>query len=130
MEKRAGAIGSVQADILIKKQYHRINFDSRAQMREYLLYYRRSGAEFRRTYTQTQRTIIALTLMCWPKRKIMSRTRPGISDWQIKQVNKQIPCLQKIKRILSQLSGEAKDDAMHYVVAALDINGNVTRRED
>lgn len=117
-------------EVFFKTQPIRINFDNKQQMRDYMLYYRRSGPAFRAEYKPAQRAIIALTLMCWPKRKIMSRSNPQITDWQIKALNKKLPCLMKIKRALARLSESERCDAMSFVYSALDLNGDILRREE
>ena len=106
---------------------YRINFDNRQQMREYLFYYRGCSQEFKRQFDTTKRTIISLNLLGWGREKIMKRSYPRITEYQIRQVYAEIPCIVKLRNIMKQLSGKSKYDAMNLVYKALDINGNISK---
>ena len=109
---------------------YRINFDTKAEFREYRLYCSRSSREFKREFKDSERVIIALTLMGWSQRKIIARSHPHITDWAIRATHRRLGCLAKIKAIIRQAQHQPRCDAMEFVRRTLDINGGVPRTGD
>ena len=103
---------------------YRVNFDNRQQMKEYLEYYKQCNGV---SVESEVKVVVTLYRMGWTRGKIIQRTRPHLTEYQIRKVIHSIPCLPKLSRIVRQVSESARHDAMDFIGAYLDMNGDMTK---
>jgi hypothetical protein len=120
----------VKRDVLDATQSlrsYRINFDSKRQMRDFREYYHNCTAEFKREYSLIERTVIVLSLLGWSRRKIIAKTYPRITEYQLNKVYIKMPWLTRSVRILRKATTAAVQDAMQRIVSSIDMNGEIIR---
>lgn len=104
------------------QQKCRVIFESKIEMQEYQYILKIIKCCFE---PKTKAVIVSLSLLGWERRKIHKRTVPPISEYAVRQVEKEHFWLAHVRQAQGDIAARRSQDALNHLGAYLDSNGGI-----
>lgn len=100
----------------------RVNFESKLEMQEYQDIFKCIKRCFD---PETKAIVVSLSLLGWERRKISRRTVPPITEYAVRQIEKEHTWLIAVRKSQGDIAARRSQDALNHLGAYLDTNGGV-----